>query len=117
MSEYDELKQRLLDYDPSLKGEWTSWDFQEDENEDALTDAWLDNETSYIFKVCVMTAIDANKCDWAYVAIGTKRHENSNLEIKGILKFDEGENDDMGEVIARSLSVLKTMHPAFETRD
>lgn len=94
--------------------DWTTWDYAEDVNPDALSEDWLENQTSYIYKVGVLTAIDANKCDWVKVAIGFQRGENSNIEIKGVLNFRDGENDDIGRVLERAVNLLKGMHPVFE---
>ena len=94
--------------------DWTNWQYSEDVNEDALTDAWLDNRTSYIYKVGVMCAIDSNKCDWVHVAIGVQRSENSDMELKGVFHFNEGENDDMGRVVDRAFKLMQYTHPAFE---
>ena len=78
------------------------------------TEEWLENRTSYIYKVGTLAAIDANKCDWVYVAIGTQRSEHSPVQIIGVLHFEEGENDDMGRVIKRVSQLLAYTHPAFE---
>lgn len=94
--------------------DWTNWRYSEDVSEDALTEDWLENRTSYIYKVGILAAIDANKCDWVYVAIGTQRGEHSPVQIIGVLHFEEGENDDMGRVIKRVSQLLAYTHPAFE---
>lgn len=91
-----------------------SFDYSEDINKDALSDKWLTNRTSYIYKVAVLTAIDRNKCDYAHVVIGTQRNDESDHEIKGYFHFCRGENDDMGKTIERAVSMLKLVHPAFE---
>jgi len=96
--------------------EYYSFDYSENKNNDALTDAWLNNRTSYIYKVGVMAAIDRNKCDFAHVVIGTQRGENSEPELKGYFYFNEGENDDMGRVIERAFKLLQYIHPAFEPK-
>lgn len=85
----------------------TIWQYSEDVNTDALSDDWLENGTSYIHKVAVLCAIDANKCDWVHVAIGTQRGENSEMEVKGMFYFNEGENDDMGGVIDRAFKLMQ----------
>jgi hypothetical protein len=94
--------------------EWTYFEYQEDINGDALTDEWLENETSYIHKVSVLCAIDRNKCDWVHVAIGTRRSEDSTPEAKGYFYFNEGENDDIRRVINRAINLLEIIHPVFE---
>lgn len=90
------------------------WIYKEDANQDALTDEWLENRTSYIYKVGVLCAIDSNKCDFVHIAIGTQRDQNSTPELKGSFYFDEGENDDMGRVIKRAIQCLELIHPVFE---
>ena len=94
--------------------DWTSWQYSEDVNTDALSEDWLENRTSYIYKVGVLCAIDANKCDWVHIAIGTQRSENSEMEVKGVFYFNEGENDDMGRVIDRAFKLIQYTHPAFD---
>ena len=94
--------------------EWTSWEYSEDVNEDANTDAWLENRTSYVYKVGVLCAIDSNKLDWIYAAIGTQRKDGSGFEIKGTFHFERGENDDVGRVIKRALDCMKFINPIFE---
>lgn len=97
----------------NLGEQWTKWVYSEDINIDALSNDWLENGTSYIYKVATLCAIDANKCDWVYIAIGTQREENSEMEVKGSFYFNEGENDDMGSVIDRAVKLLRFTHPAF----
>ena len=97
-----------------LSDEWTHWDYSEDTNTDALSDEWLDNRTSYIYKVGVLCAIDSNKCDWAYIAIGTQRTDQHAPEVKGVFHFNQGENDDMGRVMDRAMNMIRLAHPAFE---
>lgn len=108
----DFLKEELLKH--IKNDDYYSFSYQEDINNDALTDAWLEKETSYIYKVAVMTAIDSNKFDFAHVVIGVQREQNSDYQLKGYLYFSEGENDDMGRVIKRSLDLLEYMHSAFK---
>ena len=91
-----------------------SFDYAENKNKDSLSDKWLENRTSYIYNVGVLTAIDSNKCDFAHIVIGTQRGENSTPELKGYFYFGEGENDDMGSVIERAFELIKSIHPAFE---
>lgn len=97
-----------------LHEDWTTWRYMEDVNKDALSDDWLENRTSFIYKVGILAAIDANKCDWVYVVIGMQRSEHSAIQIIGVLHFEEGENDDMGRVIKRFSGLLARTHPAFE---
>lgn len=106
------LKEEILK--KVVKPEFYSFDYAENKNNDALTEKWLENRTSYIYKVGVLTAMDSNKCDFVHVVIGTQRDENSEPELKGYFWFGEGENDDMGRVIERAFELLKSIHPAFE---
>ena len=111
------MKQFLKDHLKTISefdDNWTSWVYMEDVNPDALSDDWLENDTSYIYKVATLCAIDANKCDWVHVAIGTQRFENSEMEVKGVFYFSRGENDDMGRVVDRAFKLLQNTHPAFE---
>lgn len=87
--------------------------YQESINPDALSDDWLDNKTSYIWKVGVLTIIDNNKADWIYVAIGTQRTPRANPEVIGYLHFRHGENHDPARVIERAVKMLADMHPQF----
>lgn len=88
--------------------------YTEDINPDALTDAWLDRGTSYIWKVGALSITDSNKCDWIYVAFGVQRGEHSRPELKGAMYFDDGENDDPGRVIRRAIECLSWQHPVFD---
>ena len=108
------LKEELLK--KISKPEYYSFYYDENNNKDALTNDWLENRTSYIYKVAVMTAIDSNKCDFAHVVIGVQRGKDSEPELKGYFYFSEGENDDMGRVIERAFKLLQYIHPAFEPR-
>lgn len=93
-----------------------SFDYLENKNDDALTDAWLENRTSYIYKVGVMTAIHSNKSGIAHIVIGVQRGGGEKFapELKGYFYFSKGENDDMGQVIHRALGLLQAIHPAFD---
>lgn len=106
------LKNHLMSL-TEIDQSWTVWKYSEDVNPDALSDDWLKNETSYIHKVATLCAIDANKCDWVYIVIGVQRTEGSNMKVKGMFYFDEGENDDIGRVIERAMRMLKMAHPVF----
>jgi len=113
----DFLKQYLMDKNPKMK-EYDDdgmyfWQYHEDVNKDALTEDWLENSTSYIYKVGVLCAIDSNKCDFVHIAIGTQRDDKCTPEIKGSFYFNEGENDDMGRVIKRAIECLEFIHPVF----
>jgi hypothetical protein len=111
------MKQVLIDHLKSkqnLPEDWTSYGYREDINLDALSDAWLEKRTSYIYKVGVLTAIDANKCDWVCIVIGMQRDKDSEVTVIGVLDFIDGENDDISRVIKRSITMLQYMHPVFD---
>jgi len=110
----EELLNKHLDSITELDEDWTVLEYSEDVNKDALSDDWLENRTSFIYKVGVLCAIDRNKCDWVYVVIGTQRGENSKPEVKGTFYFNKGENDDIGRVIKRAFDCMKIIHPVFE---
>lgn len=109
------LKNHLIK-EAKINSKHYDFKYLEDVNEDALSEDWLENRTSYIYKIGVLTAIDLNKCDFAYVAIASIRSKDSAPEIKGYFYFNEGENDDMGRTIDRAFKLLQSIHPAFETR-
>jgi hypothetical protein len=79
--------------------------YEEDVNPDALTRAWLDNRTSYIWKVGVLTLADNNKLDWIHVLIGHER-EPGKLELVGRFDYEDGENDDPARSVARAVELM-----------
>ena len=89
---------------PELEDAYTHWEYRED----------LATSGSFIHRVGVLSAVDNNKCDWAYILIGTQRHQHATPELKGKFYFKRGENDDMGSVLARAFSLIPEMHLAFE---
>lgn len=107
------LQKYLLDQ-TKLTLDYCAVGYQENVNEDALTDKWLETGTSYIWKVGVITAIDPNKCDWVYLAIGTQRSPRWPVDIIGHLSFKRGENDDIRATIDRAIKSLEMIHPVFE---
>lgn len=109
----EEFLKNQLKEKHNFNEDWTCWEYVEDVNNDTLSDDWLENRTSFIYKVGVLTAIDANKCDWVHVAIGTQRGEKSPFEIKCEMEFNEGENDDIARVLKRALQCLEVIHPVF----
>lgn len=111
------LRQLLVDrantdtsrYDPD------NWHerYTEHDNPAALTDAWLENNSSYIWRVGVLTRIDNNKADWMHVWIGHERHPGK-TEYIGHLHYADGENDDPGQCLMRALELLAMQHPSFD---
>lgn len=93
--------------------EYTVWHYHDDVNNDALSQDWLDKNTSYIYKVSIVLAIDSNKCDWVYLAIGMQRSDKSDPIVLGSLHFKEGENDDMGRTLQRTIELCQYAHSAF----
>lgn len=90
--------------------------YSEDINPDAInSDAWLENRTSFIWKVGTLAVIDGNKADWAYLYIGHQRKETSDPELIGKLHWQGGENDDIGRCLRRYISTLDgLMDPIFD---
>lgn len=69
--------------------------WRESVNPDALSGDWLENDTTYIYKVGTYIVSDDNKMDWLYAFYGYQRQEDSGFEFLGYLHFPQGENDDM----------------------
>ena len=88
-------------------------DYAENENPDALTDDWLENETSYIWKVGVLAQTDSNKCDWARLFIGHER-EPGQCEFIGMLYWQGGENDDINRSLRRYIDVASQASYLFD---
>ena len=107
LREYADKHMPLDEGWPDSRGYW------EHTNEDALTDAWLRNRTSYIWRVGVLGQWDSNKCDYAYAVIGYERQPGQ-IQVLGHIAFPEGENDDIGRVLQRALGCLSAIHPAFD---
>ena len=93
--------------------DWYSTQYIESINKDAITDDWLDNNTTYIYNVGVLALWDSNKCDYAYAFIGHQRNENQNFQFIGMLKWKNGENDDIGRSLAKYVELLTKTHPIF----
>lgn len=84
------MKQFLKDYllnEKNIISEYYNFHYSEDVNNDALSEDWLENRTSYIYKIAVLTAINSNKCDYVHVVIASMRGENTTPEIKGYFYF------------------------------
>lgn len=107
ISEADKLAPLDADY-PDYRS------YQENVNPDALDrDAWLDNNTSYIWKVGVLSQIDSNKCDYVRLFIGHERAPGR-FDFIGMLHWAGGENDDIGRSLGRYLKAAGAVHPVFE---
>lgn len=88
--------------------------YYHDINPDAIDgDKWLENSTSYIWKVGVLAQWDSNKCDYARLFIGHER-EIGNYEFIGALLYADGENDDIGRSLKRICEIAGNLHPAFD---
>lgn len=89
--------------------------YAENINPDAINgEAWLENETSYIWKVGVLMATDSNKCDWVNVFIGHQRGEGEAFEFIGHLFWRDGENDDIGRSLSRYLQCMRSSDSLFD---
>lgn len=87
--------------------------YSDNTNQAALTDAWLEDSSSYIWRVGVLTRIDNNKSDWMFAFIGHERAPGQ-FEFIGSLHYADGENDDPGRCLARALELLSYHHPSFD---
>lgn len=86
--------------------------YREHINEDAVNDRlWLESNTSYIWKIGVLLAIDSNKADWIYAVIGYQRRPDSKPEHLGTMYFPEGENDDVEQTMVRALQLMRIAAP------
>lgn len=88
--------------------------YTESVNPDALSEAWLDNRTTYIWKVGVLSLIDSNKADFARIYIGHHRAPARPVELIGMLNWQDGENDDIGRSLRRYVDTVDGHHPIFE---
>ena len=84
--------------------DYTSWKYEESEND----------PKSFIYKVGVCCAIDANKADWCIIALGTQRASGSIPKIHGTIRFKRGENDDPGNVLRRMTELLERADLLFD---
>tara|TARA_R110002051_G_C8754381_1_gene500683 strand:+ start:3370 stop:3726 length:357 start_codon:yes stop_codon:yes gene_type:complete len=89
--------------------------FVMDENPDALgsENKWLENGTSYIWRVGVLAQWDSNKCDYARLFIGHERSPDQH-EFIGFLHWHDGENDDIARCMKRYLELAAVTHPVFD---
>jgi hypothetical protein len=97
-----------------LDPDYNSYGYYEDINKDAATNKWLDSQTSFVWKVGVLSIIDSNKCDWVHFALAIQKTPHSEIDIIGHFNFCDGENDDIGRVLKRMIGCLKQLHPVFE---
>ena len=89
--------------------------YEEDINPDAINGQdWLDNNTSYIWKVAVLSIADGNKRDWAYLYIGHQRSPDHVFEFIGELYWSDGENDDIGRCLRRYLKCAENADILYE---
>lgn len=100
----------LIPFNPELP---ERQEYYEHVNDDALSDAWLERGTSYIWKVGVLAQIDSNKCDHVHLLIGHER-EPGHYQFVGMLFWVGGENDDIGRCLQRYLNCASMLHPVFE---
>lgn len=113
------LRSKAAEVEPTIfKCEYGMEDtvrYKEHVNPDAINgDAWLESRTSYIWKVGILAAWDANKCDWVNVFIGHHRKPDYDMEFIGHLYWQDGENDDIGRCLVRYLECMRFCHPVFE---
>jgi hypothetical protein len=87
--------------------------YAEDVNEDALTNAWLDKSTSYIYKVGCLRLFDDNKRDFGWAFVGIER-DPGDFQYLGSLYFRDGENTDCGRVMRRVLACLAGCDIVFQ---
>lgn len=100
-----------------LENEWIApiVRYEESVNPDAANGgAWLESNTSYIWKVGVLSIADGNKRDWAYLLIGHQREPNARFEFIGKLYWSDGENDDPGRCLRRYVECAARADVLFE---
>lgn len=74
----------------------------------------INDPESFVYKVGVCVAIDANKSDWAFIALGSQRTKTSNPKLHGLISFKNGENDDPGAIIRRAVICLERSDLLFD---
>ena len=89
--------------------------YLENVNIDALSNDWLENRTSFIWKVGILYIVDANKADWVYIYIGHQRDDKTPPDFIGSLHYNEGENDDIYRCLKRYINLFdeNIVHPVF----
>lgn len=95
--------------------DWPDWRiYAEHLSPDAINgDAWLESNSSYIWKVGVLAQVDSNKCDYARLFIGHERRPDQ-MEFIGMLHWRDGENDDIGRSLRRYILAASNIHPVFD---
>lgn len=88
--------------------------YAEDVNPDAANETWLESQTSYIWKVGVLTLIDRNKSDWAYLFIGHQRKPKGDCQFIGKLYWEGGENDDPAASLERYIKCAQAATLLFQ---
>lgn len=123
------FKMRLEEFLTEKAKQLQPWIFDEEEtmayisyeesiNPDAFNDSddiWLENGTSYIWKVGILICYDFNKLDWISVFIGHERQPNK-FQFIGNLYWEGGENDDVGRCLRRYINILNEYHSIFEDK-
>ena len=64
-------------------------------------DKWLETNTSFIWKVGVLSVADGNKRDWCLLFMAQQRSPEHEFEFIGKLEWSDGENDDPGRCLRR----------------
>lgn len=97
-----------------LDADWPDFRrYAEDTNPDAINgDAWLDNNTTYIWKIGVLAQIDSNKRDHASLFIAHER-QPGRFEFIGMLNWNGGENDDIARSIQRYVRLAASADPVL----
>lgn len=80
-----------------------------------LEEAWLARDTSYIWRVGILTQVDANKADHVTIFIAHER-EPGWLQYIGCLHWEGGENDDLGRSLTRYLELARRASPGLFDR-
>lgn len=92
--------------------------YSQDVNDDAINgDAWLDNGTSWVWKVAVLTLFDSNKRDFGKAYLGMQKSPSSEPILIGTVEFGDGENDDCGRVMRRLLNCLSDAEVCFDGKE
>jgi hypothetical protein len=109
----DLLAQKSKESGRDWKGDWAHSKYVQDDNNDALSEEWLDKKTSYIWRVGALIIWDANKCDWCGIWFGQRREPNYKIQFKGSMYWDDGENDDPARTVRRVMELAAQVHSVF----